>query len=235
MEFLSYSNKGSKNINEDAYFTSDQFCIICDGVGGNAYGEVASKLAVDACNTFLSQSRVISNGSECITECMQYCFTKFKEWSAQHPETASMSTTIVLLVWTKSGVSIAWLGDSRLYHIRDKEIRFVTEDHSLLNELKQQEKDIDIDTLKIRNYITKSLQTNKLHAASYHEIPISEMQADDYFFICTDGVLENLTQLQIETFFTKTKEIDEISKAIKACCENKTKDNYSYTIIKLDK
>ena len=235
MEFLSYTNKGSKTTNEDAYYTSDQFCIICDGVGGNAYGEVASKLAVDACNTFLSQSGAISNGSECIKQCMQYCFTKFKEWSAQHPETASMSTTIVLLVWTKNGVSIAWLGDSRLYHIRDKEIRFITEDHSLLNELKQQEKDIDIHSLKIRNYITKSLQSNKLHVASYHEILTSEMQADDYFFICTDGVLENLTQLQIETIFSKTKEIDEISKIIKKCCENKTKDNYSYTIIKLDK
>lgn len=110
-----------------------------------------------------------------------------------------MSTTVVLLAFDKDGAIIAWIGESQLYHIRRGQILFITEDHSLINELAKQDK--DVSNIR-RNIITQSLSEKGDAQFSFQSIGSSDIQKGDYFFLYTDGVLENITDEKINRIFS---------------------------------
>ncbi len=225
MIFVSYTDKGSRPTNQDAYFESDKFFIVCDGVGGNAYGDIASKLACTALSDFFKTNAFSKAHFDKAFESTQL---QFREMVSKYPEMKSMSTTVVMLTLDKEAANIAWIGDSRLYHIRNGQILFVTEDHSLKNDLAKKGE----DTIHIkRNIITKSLSANHAIEYSLHTIPKEKIKAGDFFFLCTDGVLENVTDEFIKSHFQSEYALEKIKELILQACEGKTKDNYTFEII----
>ena len=66
--------------------------------------------------------------------------------------------------------------------------------------------------------ITPKIFQNKIHK-------------NDFFFLCTDGVLENITEQKINTIFSQRSEIEKIKQQIISECEGKTNDNYTFQII----
>lgn len=225
MRYVSHSDSGSRPTNQDAYFAADNLFIVCDGVGGNAYGDIASKLACTCLSDYFKNT---SFSKEDFDKAFESTQLQFREMVSQYPEMKSMSTTVVMLTIDHEAANIAWIGDSRLYHIRNGQILFVTEDHSLKNELKK--KGEDVSHIK-GNIITKSLSANHTVEYSLHSIPKEEIKAGDFFFLCTDGVLENVTDEFIKSHFQSEYALEKIKELILEACEGKTKDNYTFEII----
>ncbi|OJV26368.1 MAG: hypothetical protein BGO32_00020 [Bacteroidetes bacterium 37-13] len=231
MKHIAITDKGSRPTNQDAYFVGDNLYIVCDGVGGVAYGDVASKLACNSFAEYFKQNPSDIYDCDFLNNALQFTVNKFQEMELQHPEMKGTATTVVLIAFDKDGAIIAWLGDSRLYHIRNGNILFMTEDHSLVNDLRKQGNTDETQLKNVRNFITKSLSANGQHEFSFHGIGKNEITQGDYFFLCTDGVIENITDELLCSELSAQNTLEDKAQKIFSLCEGRTRDNFTFQII----
>ena len=113
--------------------------IVCDGVGGNNFGEVASKIAVESFFQTLTTQYININNDTSFKKCLGHSLFKFSNsllaFIEENPTGKNASTTLTTIVIKGDKASIAWCGDSRIYHIRNGQILYRTKDHSLVQEL----------------------------------------------------------------------------------------------------
>ena len=136
------SEKGGRLNNEDSIFplpetanSNQNLFLVCDGVGGAEKGEIASSLACESFQTFFSTFREGEPNADFINKAIRYTEARFDDYVAIHPEAKGMATTLTMTFVGTTGITLAHVGDSRIYHFRKGEILFQTEDHSLVNSL----------------------------------------------------------------------------------------------------
>jgi len=192
--------------NQDAYAfvektTSDHsVCVVCDGMGGTAGGELASKLAVE---TFLLQMEQILTPDmtpEQLREASSYAVSianKSIQEMAQSIEVyRHMGTTLVSAVSFAEGAVVINIGDSRAYHITHSDIVQITKDHSLVESMLDRG---DITAAEARNHPNRNLITRALGADTDATCDgyICPMQAGEFLLLCTDGLVNTVTDQEI--------------------------------------
>ncbi|MDR0758151.1 MAG: protein phosphatase 2C domain-containing protein [Tannerella sp.] len=233
------SEKGGRMNNEDSVFplselvTSNQkLFIVCDGVGGAEKGEIASALACESFQTFFSTFIDGDPTEEFINKAVHYTETRFDEYVQAHPEAKGMATTLTMVYIGKSGITIAHIGDSRIYQFRKGEAIFQTEDHSLVNslvKLGQITKD-EAKTYPKKNVITRAIGGTDCPTEAEVTL-ITDIQAGDYFFMCTDGVTECVMNDALAQIFMSSASTENIKNTIVESCSKKARDNYSFYIL----
>lgn len=121
--------------------------VVCDGMGGAAAGEVASKLAVDTVLTYFREAAKtkvfplvgkkfenVSTRANALASAIQLANEAIVETGANHASRKGMGSTIVAIYLEQNMCSIAHVGDSRIYLLRQGEIQQLTSDHSLVME-----------------------------------------------------------------------------------------------------
>ena len=143
-----------------------------------------------------------------------------------------MATTITLLHIGESGITVAHIGDSRIYQFRDGQIIYHTTDHSYVQSL------VDLGQITKeeaavhpqKNVITRALM-GTAHSVEADVAFITDIQEGDIFFLCTDGVTECLSDEKLTTFFDSTVNIESIKNKIIEHCSETSKDNFSFYLI----
>lgn len=184
--------------NEDAYaccLEAGAF-VVCDGMGGAAAGEIASKLAVNAvveriCSASPNASRrkVLEDA---VTAANRLVFARSQKDFDLH----GMGTTLVAALISGHHAIIAHVGDSRCYLYRAGQLSRQTNDHSLVDEqvrLGQLTPD-QADRSPLRNVITRAIGTQKTVAADTGEL---NLEAGDLLLLCTDGLTRELSDERI--------------------------------------
>jgi protein phosphatase len=234
------NEKGGRLNNEDAIYPlpeavtgNPKLFLVCDGVGGAEKGEVASAMTCDYFSTYFSSMLTEENPSpEFIRKAIQYTEAHLDTYVAEHPETCGMATTLTMLYIGTEGVTLAHVGDSRIYQFRNGEILYRTEDHSLVNSLVKLG-NITPEEARChpkKNVILRAIQGTARHTEA-DVMLIRDIQPGDYFFMCTDGVLENLTDEMIASIFKQQAGPEVIKDILMESCEGKTHDNFSFYII----
>ena len=234
------TEKGQRKNNEDFIYplselanSGQRLFMVCDGVGGAEKGEVASALACDSFQTFFQTFLDTDDPSEeFINKAVHYTESRFDEYVAQHPEAKGMATTMTLLYIGVAGVTIAHIGDSRIYQFRGGQIIYKTEDHSLVNSwvklgiITKEEAVVHPQ----KNVITKAIMgvENSVNADIAF---ITDVQDNDIFFLCTDGVTECFSNEDFSGVFSSDKNAETIKDKIVECCSDKARDNFSFYII----
>ncbi|MDH6533459.1 serine/threonine-protein phosphatase [Parabacteroides sp. 52] len=233
------SDIGGRLNNEDSIYpqpetvaSNQKLFIVCDGVGGAEKGEIASSLACDSIQTYFSTFLEGEPTREFIHKAIQYTEARFDDYIRRNPEAKGMATTLTLLYIGTSGVTLAHVGDSRVYQFRKGEILYQTEDHSLVNSLLKIGKISPEEAINHpqKNVIIRAIQGRE-HATEADVILLRDIQAGDSFFMCTDGVLENLTNETLSFIFSTTKAPDCIKDKLVETCNGRTRDNYSFYIV----
>ena len=146
-----------------------------------------------------------------------------------------MATTLTLLLLHAGGAAVAHVGDSRIYHIRGGRILFQTADHSFVGGLvRAGELTADEATAHPKkNLITRAVQGS--HIAVELEITLlTDVQAQDYFFLCSDGVWECLPDAELAHWLGKASWTNEEKAAqIMARCGQAARDNFSGYLIQV--
>ena len=135
-----------RKVNEDNYICHTvkgkniNYFAVADGMGGHNAGEVASSMAVREILEYMSSKMDFEEESEKRTEdvvvnAIVCANEKIYKQSILSTECIGMGTTISLAVVKNEDLYIGHVGDSRIYLIRNKKIRRLTEDHSLVTEL----------------------------------------------------------------------------------------------------
>ncbi|MDR0430488.1 MAG: protein phosphatase 2C domain-containing protein [Tannerellaceae bacterium] len=234
------SEKGCRQNNEDSLYPqpeavkpNQKLFLVCDGVGGAEKGEIASSLACDYFQSYFSNMLGKDEPtSEFIHKALRYTEINFDEYIKQHPDATGMATTLTMLYLGSSGITLAHIGDSRIYQFRNGKIIYKTEDHSLINSLLKL-KQITLEEAKShprKNVITRAVNGTK-QATEADVILLTDIEPGDYFFMCTDGVLENFTDESLACLFRKKTASEVIKDEIMEACNGKTRDNFSFYVI----
>ena len=231
--------KGRRKNNEDSIYplseladSNQRLFMVCDGVGGAEKGEIASSLACESIQTFFATFIEGDPSEDFIQKAVQYTETRFDEYVTDHPEAKGMATTLTLAYFGEAGVTIAHIGDSRVYQFRNGQPVFRTEDHSLVNTWVKAgllSPDEALNHPK-RNIITRAIQGTEFAVAA-DIIRLTDVQPDDYLFLCTDGVTESMTNDTLSQLFTANKTAEKIKDAIVEFCSEYSHDNYSFYIL----
>ncbi len=144
------SDLGCVRSNNEDNFGYDWRCgvyVVCDGMGGEAAGEVASKIGVDTVLDYCrqladdkerrlagAQFESVSARANVLASAIQIANQKIRSAAAQNPEQRGMGSTITALLVEGAMYSIAHVGDSRAYLLRKGAIQQLTNDHSLVME-----------------------------------------------------------------------------------------------------
>ena len=212
--FLGRTDRGRRRqINEDAYFCSEKegLCIVADGMGGHSFGEIASKMAVEALRDYINQKLVpvvhslgdaahhfpllSQHIQTAIDQANQQIQSFVKTEDSKHP----MGSTVVLLFFWQEYVLVAHVGDSRAYVFRQGNLYRLTEDHTVLNrwlkmgQISQQEAEKYRWSSRSR-LVTKALGTRPNIRA---DIALHRVYHNDLFLLCTDGLTDLLEDEEI--------------------------------------
>lgn len=195
-EFASRTDKGLvRATNEDAFGTlpDDGLVVVADGMGGYQAGEVASQLAVDTVLRHLNrQLDNISRIEEWLRESEQAVEqANLAIWRAADdaPELQGMGTTVVIGMFRDDRLGFAWVGDSRLYRLREGRLSQLTRDHTLVQELVSQGMFESVEEA-MEAGIGDNVLTRALGAEEPVPVDVSSaslMEGDLYMF-CSDGL-----------------------------------------------
>jgi serine/threonine protein phosphatase PrpC len=242
LEYATRTHKGLvRATNEDAFGTlpEDGMVVVADGMGGYSAGEVASQLAVDAILHHLihnvgdrPNARHCQDQAELAVDAANLAI-----WRATDdaPELRGMGTTAVIGIFLDAELAFAWVGDSRLYRLRDGTLTQLTRDHTLVQELVSQGLFESVAAAMAAgvgdNVLTRALGGEK-------KVPVDTGAADvldgDLFLFCSDGLNHMVDDDVIERALT-TEGLELGPKAerlVNIACEAGGLDNVTVVLVK---
>ncbi len=195
-----------RNHNEDGYgiLEEDALVLVADGMGGHAAGEIASSLALSeiagfyhaACKTPELDWPFKREDNLSLVENRLLCGVglanlRIFEASADKGR-KGMGTTLVCAAIVGESITIAHVGDSRAYRVRDGEIIRLTRDHSLLEQFKEINPTMtreEENNFPHKNVITRALGLNDVVEV---DVRTHEIKPNDRYLLCTDGLSGHL-------------------------------------------
>ncbi len=199
LKFAAQTDRGNRREkNEDAFRVNERlrFIAVADGVGGEPAGEIASRLAVeqieDYITSHLGEAAPLSTLGNAVTLANDVIYHQGRE----DPSLAGMSTTVVACLLTSERVFAAHVGDSRGYLITPSEITHLTRDHSLVAELVASGRISPEEAREhpYRHVITRALG---LEARTSVELGSFSWNRGDCVLLCTDGLTETIADHKI--------------------------------------
>jgi protein phosphatase len=185
--------------NEDSFALVPDLglCLVADGMGGHAAGQVASELAARAAVNAL---RTLVDASVSPTEKLRVAVTaanrEILETTVRKPELAGMGTTLVALLAQPDRIALAHVGDSRGYLVRAGKVRQLTDDHSLVAELVRRR---EISASAARGHPHRHVLTRALGVRRDVEADFAELTPEpgDIFVLCSDGLTGHMADDEI--------------------------------------
>ncbi len=205
--------------------------VLCDGLGGNNAGEVASKLAVTTIYNYFIEHPEEDYLTK-INCAVNEANTALIQEAIKNPEYKGMATTVVVLFINQTEAYWGHVGDSRLYFKDDKGIVQISKDHSFVQKLLD---DGYITEKEAENHPHKNVIMRALGDKTSILVDNENFSFDKTkrwkFLLCSDGVSNVLTKSDLDKML-KTDDLDTISKAFSQLIEDRgAPDNYSYVII----
>ncbi len=234
---------GGRKNNEDAIFpikgkakVIDRLFLVCDGVGGHEKGEVASALICEEFPAYFDAFPPEPNDPNYLEQGLIHVEKALSNHTKYtNTESSGMASTLTLLYLSESldAALVGWVGDSRIYHIRDGEIIFKSKDHSEVQSLIDMGEitEEEAKTHPRKNVITRAVSDSK--ATRIDQLLLTDLRKDDYFLLCSDGLLETFSEEAIPDLFLAKNTTEQIKENLFWGAQGNTKDNFSMYLIKI--
>ncbi len=234
--------------NEDnfALVPKQRLYVVADGMGGHACGEVASQLSVDALEQFfhdLSDDDEItwpckvdgslSEGENRLRAAIKLANLRIFEMADKDAKYKGMGTTIVVALFSQNQVTLAHVGDSRIYRLRAGVLEQLTEDHSLLNDYKKM---TTLSEEEERNFPHKNIIVRALGMKETVDVDVQtdSPQEGDIYLLCSDGLNGELEDPAIQELLMGSDSLeDACERLIEQTCENGGKDNVTVVLVQV--
>ena len=244
------SDLGRVRKNNEDFFAIEpalQLYVLSDGMGGEAHGEVASQLAVQTIVTHCRQgensrttpifgeaSPDVSERTNRLASAIHLANRKVFDSAAANPDQQGMGATIVAAWVDAQRLSIAHVGDSRVYLLRAGTMDQLTADHSLVAEkvrvgiLTPQE----ADASELQSVLTRAVGTK-----STVEVDTDEhaLLVGDCVLLCSDGLTRMVTDPEIaSTLLTSTSAQESADRLVDLANDNGGADNVTVIVLRVD-
>jgi serine/threonine protein phosphatase PrpC len=199
-EIAQISLQGNRKTNQDRALVLEApdavLLALADGMGGHPGGELAAQILMDICRkTFLTSRKPIANPRVFLSGLLDMAHRQILEFGQRQTPPIEPRTTGVLCLIQEGKAHWAHLGDSRLYVMRDHHIIVRTDDHSYVEQLRQQGllSSSQAHKHRLRNYVTRCLggQSNQPVAELGDPFPL---KPQDIILLCSDGLWGPLSE-----------------------------------------
>lgn len=200
--------------NEDAYCLRPDLGLyaVADGMGGHAAGEIASRLAIDAIEAFVDDTktadvnrtwpfpfdRSLSLEGNRLQAGLRLANRKIASAMAANESLRGMATTAAVMLFGPDRTSIAHVGDSRIYRLRGRRLEQLTADHSWVSEQVRAGVMTEADA---RRHPWRNVVTRALSGGDDPDVDVADLSIDDSdtFLICSDGLSSVVSHEALES------------------------------------
>lgn len=198
-----------RSANEDCFglFHDINLYIVADGMGGHAAGEVASSMAVERMRSFFTShpEDLLKQGNETrLVEAITYANKEIFKAGMQDASLAGMGTTVVSVLAEPEEVTVAYVGDSRLYLHQNGNIQQLTQDHSLVSEYIQKGllTPEAAERHPQKHVLSRALGTGlAVDVEVFRRTPLS----GDIYLLCSDGLSNKVTLSEMDQIISGAK------------------------------
>ena len=219
-------------VNQDALFADRGLFVVADGMGGHQAGEVAARISV----------KTVAGGEhgsvDELVAGVVAANAAVWEQASTSPEYKGMGTTLTALAVVGDGrppvLGLVNVGDSRVYRLREGTLEQLTEDHSYVAELVRRGQ-ISEDAAETHPY--RNMLTRAIGVADTVDVDRWDMnpQADDLFLLCSDGLVNELSDEEILELLVANDDPTEMAEnLIAAANQAGGRDNITVVIVKID-
>lgn len=226
-----------RKLNQDYVFVSvcpigelPNVFIVADGMGGHNAGDYASKYTVEMIEEQIRESQ-LTEAAGILDSAICSANSYIRNMARENETLSGMGTTVVAATVLGDKLLVANVGDSRLYIVNDREIRQITRDHSLVEEMVRMG---GIDRKAARVHPDKNIITRAVGALDTVEADFfrEDLEAGDTILLCSDGLTNMLEDEAIHEIVRRRASLSEKGKAlIGAANENGGKDNIAVILI----
>lgn len=238
MKIYSFRQQGKRKNNEDYQGKNDSVVTVCDGMGGHAAGEVASKFVVEeTLKMFADSNEELTK--DIINERLSSIQVKLSGLLEDNPDKEGMGTTFTGVFPGRNFWHVAHIGDSRVYFVRPSEnLIWHTWDHSMVGELMRMN---EITRERGRNHpmanrISRAIIANRDGKTAIADVAkIDNLRKGDLFLLCSDGIGDawrddEICELLCDENISAEKKLN----TIKEKCDKESNDNNTAYLIEIE-
>src|SRR5262245_22538779 len=211
-----------RHANEDSYFADAPVFAVADGMGGAQAGEVASRIAAGAFEHGVDDEGPAEGQ---LADIAQRANREIHKLAQEDSSRAGMGTTLTAAMVSEDEVAFGHVGDSRAYVLRDGELKRLTKDHSLVEELRRQGRltEEQAEEHPQRSIITRALGPEPRVNVDTMTFPARD---GDVFLLCSDGLTTMVSDEQIKEIMLSTKSLrSAVSRLVEAANQGGGRDN----------
>lgn len=229
----SQTDKGNvRQYNEDSFIARDDIYLWCvaDGMGGHEAGDVASQLIVSMLSEINGHTE-LSSYVDLVDDTLIDANQQLRTLSREKYNNQTIGSTVVALVACDRHIAYLWAGDSRVYRIRNQQIKQLTRDHSEVQQMVDQGLLMadEAESHPAANVITRAMGAAD---ALYLSIGIEETLDEDIYIICSDGLYRDISEQELLSLALQ-ENVDDICQNLMATALSRAaKDNITTIILK---
>jgi PPM family protein phosphatase len=240
------SDTGLKRLHNEDRFVADPplgLYVVCDGMGGGNAGEIASALAVEAIHAHLTEAAqhadlpligpwdaTVSASANRLASAIRAANDIIHRESWSRPEYAGMGTTVVAALLHEEVLTIAHVGDSRLYLVQNETIQSLTTDHSWVAEqiLKGIMTEEEAERSPRRNIVTRALGVESSVDVELTEVPV---KSGDMLLLCSDGLTRGVRLNDILHILSGSEDLSTMSDRLIALANEAGGDDNTTVVV----
>lgn len=213
-------------------------CLVADGMGGQAAGEIASKRAVEVIPRELRKHLQPNANADAAKNVIRKAVVQANEeiiaMGALDRDLKNMGTTVVLTIWRKGtpNLFVTGVGDSRAYLVRENTIKQLTTDHSLAQALVEAK---TISPEEAKDHRFKNVLWKYLGSKEVGEGPVVELltlQAGDRVLLCSDGLSGVVNDDTLLNFIVEHPEVQACADGLgQLALDSGSRDNVSCIVL----
>jgi serine/threonine protein phosphatase PrpC len=220
-----------RTANEDSYFAKSPVFAVADGMGGAQAGEVASRIAAGAFERKLTDAAPPEGQLEQIA---QRANREIHKLAQEDSARAGMGTTLTAAMVRDDEVALSHVGDSRAYVLRDGQLKRLTKDHSLVEELRRQGRltEEQAEEHPQRSIITRALGPEPSVNVDTMTFPARD---GDVFLLCSDGLTTMVPDEEIRDILVNARSLrGAVNKLVDAANRGGGRDNITAVAFRVE-
>jgi protein phosphatase len=231
-EYRAFTDTGQqRRHNEDAYYARSPVFAVADGMGGAQAGEVASHAAVEAVAAGLPEDGTPEDRLAAVVRRANEAIFRM---SREDDSRAGMGTTMTAVHVGERDIAIAHVGDSRAYRLRGGELSRLTEDHSLVEEMRRrgQLTAEEADEHPQRSIITRALGPEPDVLVDTRSWAARD---GDVLLLCSDGLTSMIPESQVAEILRESTGLEQAGRALIAAANRAGgRDNITVVLLRLE-
>lgn len=224
-----------RKVNEDACISRDNIGLwaVADGMGGHSAGDVASHHVVTALDNVSPPTSLREFVDDVETQLLK-CNADLIQISINELNHRTVGSTVSTLLIYENFCAYMWVGDSRIYRLRNGELEQLGRDHSQVEELIQQGllKRDEAESHPDANIITRAIGADE---NLFVDINVDNVLVGDTYLLCSDGLSKHLNFKEIEHLLSHDNAMEICTQLINFTLDRGATDNVTVSIVKVQK